>query len=677
MSQMDRITDEIAKAAKRRDPRDPVRRLLVADEGASPAPFFSRVTAALQAAGRSVLPIELPSGRFDAGEHLLGQLCQGLDAVRLPRASFSPNHPIHKRIAWIARDFGPLEAAPVLLLSVPGAWLRRGWDASRSLPDTAQTILEALLRRTGFDALVVTTRQLGWLERLAGGFVAPLPVVAPSEGFLLDRDRWKTASAAARELASVMGEKATAVPPHVLEIGVACRVLGGPSAQIASVLSTEEAERKLVEMTRKALPDEPEWGRFLRRLALPRFPVPRALLENLAGPMSPMQQAFADALVHEERGQAKAHDVIHRLLDARAPDPEANARLAEHFRTLDGAGDPETAIRARRVIAWLERVHHLGHAGRDGLAALRDIQPLSRMSRYELAWSLSYEFEEYALAAEIYRDLVEAKPDDAYSHHYWAWNLDQEGKEFATVRREYARAIAIEPENPWYNSRYITFLRDNGFQREARDAWRDALPIVSASTWAKMPDFAGQFHRWVARSALDAGDLVLAQEVLGTLPAFEVKHNPKLAPLLAELDYLLDIDRLGEPVYPLGVPADKRWKNPYLVPQELGASECGRRVRLLAFYPGRIAAIEGGQVTFVLVDPRQDPPALFTLELSERELGEIGPPEPPQVGRFVELGHYEDDVTRVRYHASRQELDRSSFDHSLRHLRNRAPREGR
>lgn len=522
---------------------------------------------------------------------------------------------------------------------------------------------------------MISTRQRGWLHRLAGGIVEPLPAAEPRPDFLLDANRWETASDAALELAASLVGRASTTPSNLLELGVACCVIGWPSKQVADVLLGNEAKKNLVEMLRRRLSTQPEWQPFLRRLALPRFPVPGPLLENLAGPMNPEQQAFADCLVHEENGQAKAHDVVQRLAGARDRDPEANARLAEHFRTLDGAADPVTAIRTKRVIAWLERVHHLGHAGKEGLATLRDVLPLSRMSRYELAWSLSYEFEEYELAAEIYQALAEAKPDDGYSHHYWAWNLDQKGKDFAIVRREYARAIAIDPENPWYNSRYITFLRDNGFQSEAREAWRDALPIVSASTWAKMPDFAEQFHRWVARSALDTGDLVLAQEVLGSLPASEVKDNPKLAPLLEELDYLRDIDQLGEPVYPLGISAEKRWKDPYLVPQEIEVPDRGGKVPLLAFYPGRVTAIEDGQVMLVLADPKQVPPALFSLELSEPELRQMDPPEPPQVGQFVELGHYEGDVTRVRYHTPRRELDRSSFDHGLRHLRKPAPRE--
>jgi hypothetical protein len=114
---MDRIVEEIAMAAKRRNPRDPVRRFFLADEGTSPTSFLSRVAGVLRDVSRSVIHFDLPSGRFDAGEHLLGQLCQELDTDQLPHVSFSPNHPIHKRVAWISHHFGLRVGAPFLLLT--------------------------------------------------------------------------------------------------------------------------------------------------------------------------------------------------------------------------------------------------------------------------------------------------------------------------------------------------------------------------------------------------------------------------------------------------------------------------------------------------------------------------------------------------------------------------------
>lgn len=668
------LIEEIAADAQRRDPRNPLRRWFLADPHATPSVFLQKVGEALREAKRDVIHFQLPSGHLDAGEHLLGQLCQGVDVDRLRPAAFSPSYPIHKRISWISQWLGASPSAPVLLLSIPDSWLGPIWDERRALPDTSRNILEALLGHIGFDAVVVSTRRAPWLRKLLRAYPMSLREPPAGVGFLADERRWGGASDAAHRLAKDLGARAHAMPARVLKLGVAWSVLGFSGSELARALTERGAAESLRAMMRR----EPTWQLFLRRLTTPRFPVPRALLDDLAGPKSDQQRAFADAVIHEDHGEAKADDLVRRLCDieSREPDTQTHERLAEHFRALDGVSDAEKAIRAQRVVPWLERVHHLGHAGRSGIEALREITPLSRMSRYELAWSLSYELKEYELAAEVYRALATERPDDAYSHHYWAWNLDQEGREFETVRREYEQALRIDPENPWYNSRYITFLRDNGFQQESREAWRDALPIVSASRWAAMPDFADQFHRWVARSALDAGDLVLASEVLGTLPRAEVEQNAKLAPLLAELDYLLDIDRLGEAIYPLGAPTAKRWKDHYLVPEGIEIPGRTDKARLLAFYPGRVAAIDDGVVTLVLADPKPDPPALFTLEMSEAELRECGGGEAPQVGRFLELGHYEGDVTRVRYHRSAQELDRKSFDRSLRHLQNPVSRKG-
>ncbi|HSN97277.1 MAG TPA: hypothetical protein VLS89_03230 [Candidatus Nanopelagicales bacterium] len=126
---IDEIVEDVRFRASRRRSRSPARWLLRRSVDADPSSFFRELGEILAEEGRKVVTFSLPRSSLDAGEHLLGQLCQSFDVGRLPQASFSAVHPLHKRIEWIARHLGAERSAPFLLLDIPNEWLIRRRDA--------------------------------------------------------------------------------------------------------------------------------------------------------------------------------------------------------------------------------------------------------------------------------------------------------------------------------------------------------------------------------------------------------------------------------------------------------------------------------------------------------------------------------------------------------------------
>jgi hypothetical protein len=200
-------------------------------------------------------------------------------------------------------------------------------------------------------------------------------------------------------------------------------------------------------------------------------------------------------------------------------------------------------------------------------------------------------------------------------------------------------------------------------------------------------DLPLNFHAWVARAALDAGDLKLAQQVLATAGRARIEALPLLRALRDELDVLLEVDRLGEALYPATVPVAERWEptSPRILPRTLEHRLLDpelfggglRPVHLVHFHPGRVLAIdEEGMVELVLADLARKPPVLFAREISRADLTKLADGEEPEVGRFLEFGVYEGSRQRVAYHPpSRYSGNREAFLHSLRYLRDAAGEE--
>lgn len=649
--------------------------LRVPPAGEGPA-FIGDVAASLTAAGHKVIHLELPDYDLDAVEHVLGQLCQHLGLEAVPGRAWDYRRPVHERVAEVTREMKRRAAdAHVLLAYVPRSWFRRPQDPRRSLPDNPTSVLDALLDPE-LDT-VVAASETHTFERRLKVLADELPLPAAAPGYLSDPARWASdvfdidLARDALHLSELAGDLATARPPLVLDLGVACLSLGCP--EVIQALRKPDAYPDLVAWLRQKVKTEHGWSGALGRLGLPRFPVPESVLLEATGALADPQRVIAQCLVQRHGAGLRAHEALREVVRASRREPEAHRRLMEHHAESVAASSPREAAQEGSLLSLLETEHHGAHAGP---AIPAPAHPLSRLIKYERAWSWSYEFKEHTAAASLYEDLLREDPGDAYSHHYLAWNLDQAGKDGRTARREYQQAIDLERDNPWYNSRYITFLRDNGFRRDARDAWQRAKQHVLTGSWASKIKLPIHFHYWIARSAIDVGDLDLARDVLGTLTTHDVDKYKRLSELREELAQYEEIARLGEPVYPAEVPVSERWGAPQLLPDQRavkstrGKSSRLIQARLVDWHPGRVHSIENGTVTLVLSDRAEK--SLFIVEVSEGRLEKIAGGVPAQVGRFLEYGIYEGSKPHVQYHPrrrrSREEED-GRFEHGMRHLR--------
>ncbi|WP_437280329.1 hypothetical protein WME90_07145 [Sorangium sp. So ce375] len=680
------LIEQVVGAVHARKPDVPVRRLLRVAPGGEGRWFVQMLTAALENVGRRVIPFDLPAYDIDAMEHVLGQLCQALGLERLPVRTWSRHLTIHERVASVMGELAQRgQDAPMIVLYIPRSWFRHPEDPRRTLPDNPKSVLKALLKES-LDAIVASAHTPPWLQQQACAVAEDLPMPEAGEDYLFDGSKWDWLGwgdmrSEAKRLAGIGGSGAVGRPPLVLRLGVACLSVGHSEQAIHQVFQKPDPYSDLVLMLQETLKAHREWRHALSRLSLPRFPVPGAVLHEIAGDMVDAQRALATCLLRDEELGARADEALRDIIGgARSPAPLENERLMRHYRESDGASTPREAVKKGTMRSWLEVLHHGAHLGPE---APLDTEPLSRLIHYERAWSLSVDFKEYEAAASVYRSILEDDPQDAYSHHYLAWNLDQAGKDGRTARDEYQQAIARDDDNPWYNSRYITFLRANGFRRDAHEAWERAAARVLSGKWATRVKLPAHFHYWIARTALDVGDLELSRKVMNTLTPQDFKDYPKLGKLREELAQYDEIERLGEPIYPSSVAVAKRWNEPLLLPPLImveaprGRASQLREARLLDWYPGRVESIEDGKVTLILAEPNNR--TLFTVEVDEQRLVGMASGEPPQIGRFLEYGGYEGQVARVRYHAPRRpltEAEREEIEHGLRYLRDETTARG-
>lgn len=678
MEDRPQLIKQIVDDVRADHPLRPVRRLLRVVPGGEGGIFVQDLARALEQEQRRVIRFDLPEYGLDACEHVLGQLCQALEPAELSDHLWDHKLTIHQRLEDVASHMARRRTeAPVLALYIPKSWFQRPEDPRRSLPDNPWSVLSALLH-PALDAIVAAASKPRWIEQRLQAVAEDLPTPVAGEGYLFDTTRWHGLTDEARRFADLVGAGASRRAPLVLDLGVACLALGYD--KVNQALQKPDPYPDLVDWLREKTRLNREWAPALHKLMLPRFAVPELLMAEITGELRDGERILARCLLHHEAGKVQAAEALRDVIGVSHPgEPAANKRLADYYRECDGVPDARAAVERGNIVPWLERGHHGAHAGPD---VSDGVMPLSRLIQYERAWSLSVEFKEYEAAAAVYRSILEDDPDDAYSHHYMAWNLDQAGKEGQTVWREYARAIALEKDNPWYNSRFVTFLRDNGFRRDAHEAWEQAKEHVLSGPWAKRIKLPVHFHYWIARSALDVGDLDLARKVLGELTPHDIKEYPKLGELNEELVQYEEIERLGEPVYPSRVRVVDRWKEPRLLPMHLPVAD--RRSRssqlwqapLMKWYPGRVEEIEQGVVTLVLADPGDR--ALFTVEVDKPSLLKMAAGEQPRVGRFLEYGVYEGERVYVKYHApprTRTKAEHERLEHGMRYMRDDAASE--
>lgn len=424
----------------------------------------------------------------------------------------------------VFRALGDLGAVPVL--RVPESWQR----ATRAVIDDdagarrAKALLDALLQ-SGCGAVVVADDALSAasLGIHRGHHLPPHEVPLDT----LSQVEWGAYQIAFDALlrAAPTTERAS---PFAWRLAVGAVALGANPPEVLASLRMRPVlptiTRVLAErLTRTDIAPAVAWLLALRR------PVPRAEVATASGVAASHHPLLTECIGY-------GHDLVRvapfvRTLLSEALRSAGRATHAQHdalsarYELLDGAADP-TALDASALQAWCEKVHHAAHGGPDSLARWQR----QRLPSPELYWDrarrLSIEEGDFRSAAEVYRRCVEAFPEDDYGWHYLAFNLQKAMGKREEVEAAYRRAVALSPENPWWNSRLVTFLIEDAQPGAAQREWREAVARVDAdgSQLRRSPWLADSFCYWVAEAWHRAGRTHRAAMLMDSIPAPVVRR---------------------------------------------------------------------------------------------------------------------------------------------------------
>ncbi len=183
---------------------------------------------------------------------------------------------------------------------------------------------------------------------------------------------------------------------------------------------------------------------------------------------------------------------------------DAHSELAQFHAAADGARSLRAIDTSRKVEAWIEKVHHLAHAGAAGSVEWTKQDLPAPEWYWDRGRYLSMVKRAYVEAAEVYMAATRAFPGDDYSWHYLGYNLEKAKAEPARALEAYAKAVSLSKASTWWNSRLVTFLIDQRRWPDACAEWRRALARVDpdGSVAAENPYVVQHFHYWVAKAWL-------------------------------------------------------------------------------------------------------------------------------------------------------------------------------
>jgi hypothetical protein len=392
----------------------------------------------------------------------------------------------------------------------------------------------------------------------------------------------------------------------------------------------------------------------LRRLLQARFPLP----VDQARRMSRLPEEHLPLLTRcigwgcdvvriDERVRRMLLRLTREADARRSPEPEAHLELARYHQKLDGALGIEQT-RGAQVLNWLEKVHHLGHAGPSGEQDWSSLRLTAREFFWDRARALSMEQRDYSGAADVYQQCIDrVDAEDAYSWHYLAFNLDRAGRERDRAERAFHRAVELDRSNPWWNGRLVTFLIEQSRFREAESEWHEALERLDpdGSLVRSSSLLALNVHRWVVKAWLERGEVERARRAFDAIPPGLVGDTPRLWELGQQLQDAEEVRLLGESVYPASVPMEMRWTRPrFLEP----LNQNGKRLR--EWFPGRVVHSSSKHVRVVVATPELEPAArrVVVRELSTKQWREYTCQESlPGADTFIEVGTYEDEAVRI------------------------------
>ena len=236
-----------------------------------------------------------------------------------------------------------------------------------------------------------------------------------------------------------------------------------------------------------------------------------------------------DACLGWDPGDGRLHvpAIVRALLaDGTA---ETHETLAAEYERLDGASDP-SSLRPRGLESWLEKVHHLAHAGPRTESRWEAQTKRARELYWDRGRSLSIQFGLFREAADVYRECVRRFREDAYGWHYLGFNLDRAGVEPLEAEAAFREAAGLDPEHLWYRGRLVSFLIEQAQYREAEAAMREAQAVLDGDGTRLHADaeLALGLHGWVVQSWLDAWEVARARTTFDEIPRHIINDHPEL-----------------------------------------------------------------------------------------------------------------------------------------------------
>lgn len=511
--------------------------------------------------------------------------------------------------------------------------------------------------------------------------VRHLQVKSEPVGWLRSQAAWGPLAAEADELAAELDAELDSRSPLEIRLLVALAALGSPK-NVANWYRSQKPTRR--DISRRLATDlqhsSEASARFLKgawvRLALARRSLSEDLLRQIVGePPDARTAAILRACILYPEGE---NFTLHWTLRLDAQEHgdwlaeqdriSARALLARYytksFKRRDERQDP------RALVDEMEAFHHASLSGDSGLRS--ELQPFFAEQLDLLGRTLSRDFKRYEDAAWVFKRACDWEPEDDYAHHYVAFNFDILADRIGEVEKHYQCAIELRADHPWWHSRWVSYLITRGRMPAARRAWSYALDALGLPEPDAEQSVYQDLHLWVARLLVHRGQLDFADEVLKSIPGEALRTHPGLSAVYRRLKALAEA-RHARAVFPLWIPHEKWWSGPHL---------CSRRREdgaLCRWMPGRIDAIEDGEVTLQVARPPDEAEALphyGSISLSADDFDRLSRDERVAdlgAGRFVELAWYgTDDEPIIRVHRSKGWEDRDLpplFPDPARYLR--------
>jgi tetratricopeptide (TPR) repeat protein len=607
--------------------------------GAGRSRVVSRLREAVDVA--VVEPPPLRDG--DAVFHLLAQLAAAVDGAV---AAFETDATVRGRAAAAAKRLAAADR--LLVLRLPSSWWGLDAPGRQQLVFRRRALaaLEGLRQEAALRIVVLATRVDRAVERALGlhGHVGPLSAPGVRLSALRDEEGWGAYAPHARRAAELLAA-APPVTPVEARLAVGCLALGVEAARTARAIASSSPIVGLLDTLGGALraPDRAPLATGLAAAAAARRPMRVDRAVALAGLPEEHAVLLEDCVGYRtDGGDLRLTEPV-RLALAR-PTPSAHGRLADHYRESDGALSP-ACLDAKRTLAWLEKVHHLAHAGADRGAEWEAQVRGARELFWDRGRALSIEQGEFEKAAAVYRACVERFPDDAYAWHYLGYNLDRAGIEPLETEGAFRKAVALETDNRWWRSRLVTFLVEQARYDDAEAATREALGELDADGVRVRTDadLARDFHRWVATAWLEAGEVARARAALDLVPDEVVARDDDLRALLWRLADAEEAAALGDSVHPPGAPMALRWRRP----THLAKLGPGKR-RLISWFPARVVDATEAEVVLVVgvVTDEQRELRRTVLTAAEWEAGGGWCPSEEASG-YLYLARYEGGALRL------------------------------